>query len=45
MNLKNLSAYFAERFPPINIALFAILFVAIYSVASYFNGFSQVSGL
>ncbi len=43
MNLKNLPAYFAERFPPVNMALFAILFITVYSVASYFAGISEIS--
>lgn len=42
MNWKNLPAYFAERFPPINMALFAILFITVYSVASYFSGISAI---
>lgn len=44
MNWKNLPAYFAERFPAINMALFAILFVTVYSAASHFAGFSEAQG-
>ncbi|TAE27589.1 MAG: hypothetical protein EAZ91_16070 [Cytophagales bacterium] len=36
MNLKNLFAYLQERFPPVNMALFAVLFGTVYSVARYF---------
>ena len=43
MKWKNLPAYFAERFPAINMALFAILFVTVYSAASYFAGFSEAA--
>lgn len=37
MNLLNLLAYFRERFPVINMALFAILFLTVYSVADFYN--------
>lgn len=37
MNVKHLVAYFKERFPPINMMLFAILFFTVYSVALFFN--------
>ncbi|GAA3933244.1 hypothetical protein [Hymenobacter algoricola] len=33
MNLKNLLAYLNERFPVVNMALFAILFLTVFSVA------------
>lgn len=36
MNLKNLAAYLNERFPFVNMALFAVLFGTVYSVARYF---------
>lgn len=35
MNLKDLAAYLNERFPAINMALFAVLFGTVYSVASF----------
>jgi hypothetical protein len=38
MNAKALPAYLAERFPPINMALFAILFCTVFAVASHFSG-------
>ena len=34
MVLKNLVAYFRERFPPVNMMLFAILFFTVYSISS-----------
>jgi len=37
MNLKNLLAYFNERFPLINMGLFAILFLTVSSVAHFFS--------
>ncbi|QNK62733.1 UbiA family prenyltransferase [Pedobacter sp. PAMC26386] len=37
MNIKSIGAYFKERFPPVNMLLFAILFFTAYSVASYFS--------
>lgn len=37
MNIRNIAAYFKERFPPVNMLLFAILFLTVYSVASYFS--------
>lgn len=37
MNVRNLAAYLGERFPPVNMMLFAILFLTVYSVSSYFN--------
>lgn len=33
MALTNLTAYFLERFPPVNMMLFAILFFTVYSVS------------
>lgn len=36
MNAINVIAYFKERFPPVHIMLFAIVFFTAYSVASYF---------
>ena len=36
MNGKHVAAYFGERFPPLNMMLFAILFFTVYSVARYF---------
>ena len=36
MKLKDLFAYVNERFPVINTALFAILFLTVYSVADFF---------
>jgi 4-hydroxybenzoate polyprenyltransferase len=33
MNLRDFSAYLRERFPPVNMALFAILFLTVYAVA------------
>ena len=38
MNPKALPAYLAERFPPINMALFAILFITVHAVAAYYSG-------
>jgi 4-hydroxybenzoate polyprenyltransferase len=35
MNAKNIAAYFQERFPPINMMLFGILFFTVYSVAVF----------
>lgn len=37
MNGKHVAAYFKERFPPLNMMLFAILFFTVYSVARYFT--------
>lgn len=37
MILKNILAYFAERFPLINMALFAILFFTVHAVTKYFT--------
>ena len=37
MNVKHLPAYFKERFPPLNMMLFAILFFTVYSTALFFN--------
>ncbi len=37
MILKNILAYFGERFPLINMALFAILFFTVYAVADFFT--------
>lgn len=36
MNGKHVAAYFQERFPPVNMMLFAILFFTVYSVARCF---------
>ena len=36
VNINALTAYLNERFPPINMALFAVLFGTVYSVAGYF---------
>lgn len=36
MLLKNIFAYFSERFPPINMALFTILFFTVQAVATFF---------
>lgn len=36
VNFGHLAAYFRQRFPVINMALFAILFLTVYSVAHYF---------
>ncbi len=35
MNAKNLTAYFNERFPLVNMVLFAVLFGTVYSVAGF----------
>lgn len=43
MNLINLSAYFRERFPLINMALFAILFLTVYAVAEYYTASSTTA--
>lgn len=37
MNVRNLSAYFKERFPLVNMFLFSILFLTVYSVAHFFS--------
>ncbi len=37
MNVTNIAAYFKERFPPVNMLLFAVLFLTVYSVGSYFS--------
>lgn len=37
MNQINLWAYFRERFPPVNMALFAILFLTVYAVADFYT--------
>lgn len=42
MKLSHLTLYLKERFPVVNMALFAILFVTVYAVASYF--FSSAPG-
>ncbi|MCM4156008.1 UbiA family prenyltransferase [Gramella sp. AN32] len=41
MILKNIFAYFKERFPVINMALFAILFFTVRSAASFFTSTGQ----
>lgn len=41
MNIRNIAAYFKERFPPVNMLLFAILFLTVYSVASYFSMYKE----
>lgn len=33
MNLRHLAAYFQERFPPVNMGLFAVLFLTVFAVA------------
>jgi len=37
VKIINIIAYFKERFPPVHILLFAIVFFTAYSVASYFS--------
>ncbi len=37
MKLRYVLAYFGERFPPINMVLFAILFVTVHAVAVFFG--------
>jgi 4-hydroxybenzoate polyprenyltransferase len=37
VKIINIIAYFKERFPPVHILLFAIVFFTSYSVASYFS--------
>lgn len=37
MNVRNIAAYFKERFPPVNMMLFAILFLTVHAVATYFS--------
>jgi len=37
MNFRNLYPYLKERFPLVNMALFAILFLTVYSVAKFYN--------
>ena len=44
MNVRNLLAYVKERFPPVNMFLFAVLFLTVYSVAHYFFLFSPGPG-
>lgn len=41
MNLRNLMAYFNERFPLVNMGLFAILFLTVSSVAHFFSFSTQ----
>jgi 4-hydroxybenzoate polyprenyltransferase len=41
MILKDIVAYFKERFPVINMALFAILFFTVRSIASFFTPMNQ----
>lgn len=36
MNFRNLAAYLHQRFPVVNMALFTILFLTVYSVAKFF---------
>ncbi|WP_187261156.1 UbiA family prenyltransferase [Pontibacter beigongshangensis] len=38
---SNLWAYFKERFPVINMALFAILFLTVHAVATYFSAAAE----
>ncbi|MFD1467734.1 hypothetical protein ACFQ48_05830 [Hymenobacter caeli] len=33
MNLRHFAAYFQERFPPVNMGLFAVLFLTVFAVA------------
>jgi 4-hydroxybenzoate polyprenyltransferase len=40
MNIRNIGAYLNERFPPVNMMLFAILFLTVYSVATYFSPYA-----
>jgi 4-hydroxybenzoate polyprenyltransferase len=44
MNAKNLAAYLGQRFPVVNMALFAILFGTVYSVATFFSPASAPFG-
>ncbi|HEX8460582.1 MAG TPA: hypothetical protein VF623_04105, partial [Segetibacter sp.] len=37
MKIRNLQAYFKERFPVVNMMLFAIMFLTVYSVSSFFS--------
>jgi hypothetical protein len=51
MKIKDLFAYLQERFPVVNMALFAILFLTVYAVAIYFHpeaggfGWREVLGM
>lgn len=50
MVLKNLVAYFHERFPPVNMMLFIILFFTVYSISSLseatpIGGFVMLGGV
>ncbi|MCC2548862.1 UbiA family prenyltransferase [Hymenobacter sp. BT175] len=38
MNLRHLGAYLRERFPPVNMGLFAILFLTVFAVAHFAHG-------
>lgn len=44
MNRTALIAYLNERFPLINMALFAVLFLTVYSVATFFGPLLRASG-
>lgn len=45
MPLKNLVAYLQERFPPVNMLLFAILFFTVYSISSLSPASERLHGL
>ena len=45
MPIRNLPAYLQERFPPVNMMLFAILFFTVFSVSSLSEGLSVQSGV
>lgn len=45
MKVRNLLAYFSERFPPVNMFLFAILFFTVKSVAHFFSPLDQTTFL
>jgi len=45
MEIRSLAAYFQERFPLINMALFAILFWTVYAVAHSFSPATGVAAL
>lgn len=42
MKGKHVADYFKERFPPVNMMLFAILFFTVYSVARSFNAVDDI---
>ena len=45
MPLKNFTAYLQERFPPVNMLLFAILFFTVYSISSLSPTSEQLHGV